>query len=60
MKQKLTSLLILLMSMFAFGGYQVGDVVANQSWTDSNGESHTIYDLVDAGKVVVFFWGTTG
>lgn len=51
---------MILSSTLLFGGYQVGDVVANQSWTDNYGDNHSIYELVDAGKVVVFFWGTTG
>ncbi|MBN1971248.1 MAG: hypothetical protein JXR48_16120 [Candidatus Delongbacteria bacterium] len=60
MKKKLITLLMILSSTLLFGGYQVGDVVANQSWTDNYGDNHSIYELVDAGKVVVFFWGTTG
>jgi len=51
---------LLLLTSSAFAVYQVGDVVDNFSWTDSNSETHSIYDLIDAEKAVVFFWGGTG
>jgi len=47
-------LLLLAGTMFA---YEVGDTVEDLSWTDSNGEEHSIYDLTAAGKIVLFFWG---
>lgn len=40
--------------------YNVGDVVSNFSWTDNTSMTHSIYELIDAGKVVVFFWGGSG
>jgi len=40
--------------------YNVGDVVSNFSWTDNTSMTHSIYELIDAGKVVVFFWGGLG
>ena len=51
-------LLLLVGSVFAV--YQVGDIVDDISWTDSNGENHSIYELTDSGKAIVFFWGTSG
>lgn len=37
--------------------YNVGDTVGDLSWTDSNGENHSIHEVIDSGKVIVFFWG---
>ncbi len=59
--KKIVVLAVLLLTVsLAFAQYQPGDVVDNFSWTDSNGQTHNIYDLVDAQKAVVFFWGGTG
>ncbi|HEX37320.1 MAG TPA: hypothetical protein ENG70_00425 [Candidatus Cloacimonetes bacterium] len=60
MKKIVILAFLLLLSSSAFAVYQVGDVVDNFSWTDSNGETHSIYDLIDAQKAIVFFWGGTG
>lgn len=59
MKKIAVFILFLVLSSTAFAVYQVGDVVSNFSWTDSNSETHSIYDLIDAQKAIVFFWGTT-
>jgi len=38
--------------------YEVGDVIdQDYSWTDSNGENHSIHELTANGKAVVIFWG---
>ncbi len=60
MKKIAVLLFFLLLSTTAFAAYQVGDVVSNFSWTDNTGTSHTIYDLIDAEKAIVFFWGGAG
>lgn len=52
--------MLMLSASLLFAQYQVGDIVDNISWTDSNGEDHSIYDLTASGKAVVFFWGGTG
>ncbi len=41
--------------------YEVGDIVdQDYSWTDSNGEYHTLFELTEAGKAVILFWGGYG
>ncbi len=52
--------MLMLSASLVFAQYQVGDIVDDMSWTDSNGEDHSIYDLTASGKAVVFFWGGTG
>ena len=56
----LAFLCLLVISSQLFAQYQVGDIVDDVSWTDSNGEDHSIYELTASGKAVVFFWGSTG
>jgi len=38
-------------------GHQIGQ---DYSWTDNNGEEHSIYELVDSGKAIIIFWGDSG
>ena len=59
MKKIAVLLFFLILSSTAFAAYQVGDVVSNFSWTDNTGAPHNIYDLIDAEKAIVFFWGGT-
>jgi len=60
MKKIAVLLFFLILSSTAFAAYQVGDVVSNFGWTDNTGTYHTIYDLIDDEKAIVFFWrGTT-
>ena len=55
MKRVVTLLLVVLVgTLFA---YNVGDTVGDLSWTDSNGENHSIHEVIDSGKVILFFWG---
>ena len=60
MKKIAVLVLFVMLTSAAFAAYQVGDVVSNFSWTDNTGTSHNIYDLIDAQKAIVFFWGGTG
>ena len=60
MKKILVVFFLVILSVSVFAQYQVGDIVNDVSWTDSNGEAHSIYELTDSGKAVVFFWGGTG
>jgi len=59
MKKIAVLLFFLLLSTTAFAAYQVGDVVSNFSWVDNTSTPHNIYDLIDAEKAIVFFWGGT-
>jgi len=60
MKKILVAVFLMILSVSVFAQYQVGDIVDDVSWTDSNGEDHSIYELTASGKAVIFFWGTTG
>ena len=53
-------LIMIVFSALSFGAYSVGDIVDDASWLDNNGEPHSISELTASGKVVVFFWGSTG
>jgi len=59
MKKLAVLIFLMIISSTVFAAYQVGDVVSNFSWTDNTGTSHNIYDLIDAEKAIVFFWGGT-
>ena len=37
--------------------YSIGDTVSDLSWTDNNGEYHSVHELIDSGRVILFFWG---
>ena len=56
----LALLCLLVISSQLFTQYQVGDIVANYFWTDNTGADHDIYELIDQGVAIVFFWGSTG
>ncbi len=60
MKKILVVFFLMILSVSVFAQYQVGDIVNDVSWTDSNGEAHSIYELTSSGKAVVFFWGGPG
>ena len=57
--KKWTLLFAFLLSLVAlFGVWEVGSpVTEDYSWTDSNGENHSIHELTQAGKAVFIFWG---
>jgi len=52
-------LLFLLLLCIGLSAYNIGSPVGNHTWTDSNGQFHSIHDLIDSGKVVVFYWGNS-
>lgn len=53
--------LFLMAALTTLFGWSVGEPIGQDySWTDSNGEQHSIYELVDDGKAVVLFWGGFG
>jgi hypothetical protein len=57
------SILLLLLTVFTISlfAYSVGDVVSDDfSWTDNNGEAHSVHQLINSGKAIVFFWGNSG
>lgn len=54
--KKILMLFFLIITATLFS-YNVGDTVGDLSWTDSNGENHSIHEVIDSGKVIVFFWG---
>ncbi len=60
MKKAIALFAFLVCASSLFAGYQVGDVVDDFTWTDNTSATHSIYELIDAGKVVVFFWGGSG
>ncbi|MCF7912260.1 MAG: hypothetical protein K9M99_07015 [Candidatus Cloacimonetes bacterium] len=55
MKRILTIGVLLFISFLS--AYSIGDTVGDHSWTDNNGEYHSVHELVDSGRVIVFFWG---
>ncbi len=57
MKKAITLFAFLVFASSLFAVYQVGDVVDDFSWTDNTGAPHSIYELINAEKAVVFFWG---
>ena len=59
MKKLAVLLFLMILSSTVFASYNVGDVVLNLSWTDNTSTTHNIYDLIDAEKAIVFFWGGT-
>jgi hypothetical protein len=55
MKRFFTFVVLLYISFLS--AYNIGDTVDNLSWTDDNGEYHSVHELVDSGRVILFFWG---
>lgn len=61
MKKKVLLFVLLTLTMSLFALWQVGEpILQDYSWTDSNGEYHSIFELTADGKAIVMFWGTTG
>ncbi|MCF7920309.1 MAG: hypothetical protein K9N06_10405 [Candidatus Cloacimonetes bacterium] len=50
-------LLFLLLLTISLSAFTIGNPVGDLSWTDNNGEYHSIHELIDNGRVVLFFWG---
>jgi len=58
MKKQIIVFAMLLLSISLFAVWIVGEPITdNYSWTDSNGETHSIHELTSDGKAVVIFWG---
>lgn len=58
MKKQLVVFVLLLLTMSLFATWQIDEpILQDYSWTDSNGEYHSIHELTEAGKAVVIFWG---
>jgi len=52
---------VLLLSLSLSAVWEVGQPVTDDySWTDSNGEDHSIHELTASGKAVIIFWGGYG
>ncbi len=52
---------LLLSTISLFAVWNTGEPITdNYSWTDSNHETHSIDELIAAGKAIIMFWGTTG
>ncbi|MBS3741902.1 MAG: hypothetical protein KGY75_09875 [Candidatus Cloacimonetes bacterium] len=60
MKKIIALLVLMIISTSLFAAYQVGDVVDDFTWTDNTSTTHSIYDLIDSEKIVLFFWGGPG
>lgn len=50
-------ILFLLLTSRTFGLFQVGDIVYNMEWLDSNNEEHSIEELTSQNKTIVIFYG---
>jgi len=57
--RKLLVFLFVLVAVISLNAvYEVGDIVTDDiSWTDSNGEYHSIFELTESGKAVIIFFG---
>jgi len=61
MKRVAIIVLVLLLAISLNAAWEVGHQIGQDySWTDSNGEEHSIYELTDAGKAIIIFWGDSG
>lgn len=59
MRRLLVFVVLLLVVIPLSADWLVGEMVTtNYSWTDSNGEYHSVHELTTSGKAVVIFWGT--
>ena len=60
--RKLLIFVLFIVAMISLNAvYEVGDLVTEHySWTDSNGEDHSLFELTEAGKAVILFWGGYG
>ncbi len=58
MKKQILIFAILALTISLFAVWNVGEPISDDySWTDSNGEDHSIHELAELGKAVVIFWG---
>lgn len=62
------SMMLLIVALAAHSAYQVGDVVENFTWNDSNLDEggnivvteRNVYEIIDSGKVLLIDFGFTG
>ena len=58
MRKLLVLFIVLILAVSLSAVFEVGDIVTEDlSWTDSNGEYHSIFELTESGKAVVIFFG---
>jgi len=53
-------LLIAVAALSLFAAYNIGDKVDNFSFTQNNGATTSVYDIIASGKVLLIFWGDPG
>jgi len=59
MKVVFIIIISLMLGVSSFAAYDVGDVCEDLSWTTEEGETTSIYEQVDLGKMVMIFFGQT-
>lgn len=63
MLKKLLLVIVVLIPILLCAVYQVGDVVSDFSWLESDGGTpvqRSLYELIDQEKVVLIFFGSSG
>ncbi|MCD4818619.1 MAG: hypothetical protein K8S23_07990 [Candidatus Cloacimonetes bacterium] len=60
MKKGILLALVLVVAFSLFGVWGVGDEITDDyTWT-IEGTEYSLFNLIDSGKVVTIFWGSTG
>jgi len=58
MKKYFLIVLALMSSISLLADWVAGEIITTDySWTDSNGEQHSIHELTASGKAVFIYWG---
>ena len=58
MKKLIIAVLFVVLLVPLFADWVVGEIITTDySWTDSNGEQHSIHELTASGKAVFIYWG---
>jgi len=63
MKSILLFALLLILPLQIFCAYEIGDVAENFTWLESDGGEpveRNLYDTINEGKIVFFFFGGLG
>ena len=63
MPKKWMLVIVLLVPILLNAVYQIGDVVSDFSWLESDGGApvqRSLYELIDQEKVVLIFFGSAG
>lgn len=61
MKKLIMIFFVSLLTISLFAVWNIGEpILDDYSWTDSNGENHSIHELTAAGKAIIMFWGGYG